>query len=227
MTIPEVVNEAPSVTEDGALVIGSRTTTVYLVDPQSGAVIRAFMDTGAGLAEKTDLVGKLLDALPWKALRQQATCLHSASRSPTVLLHELQQQLTLLARTLTGWATALGGCSCLSLGLCPGLASEEEVPRKPLILGRREYSVRSLDADSGDERWNVSYSRIRSISSPFAKAGFDAMGGMSADVLDEKASTCAGVLSFVLGFPIKMIRAVSGHQMGIPQIANIPVLPAR
>ncbi len=84
--------------------------------------------------------------------------------------------------------------TAIQCGECAGLTAEDGT-RKPLILGRREYSVRSLDADTGDERWNVSYSRIRSIASPFGKTGFDEGIIGSTDVFNEKESTCAGMPS--------------------------------
>ena len=57
MTVAEVVDIAPSMTPDGSLVVGSRTTTVYLLDPATGAVLRAFHEFGGGLAEIDNLFG--------------------------------------------------------------------------------------------------------------------------------------------------------------------------
>ena len=42
----EVVDMSPSLTSDGAVVLGSRQTTVMLVDPVSGRVIRTFGQHG-------------------------------------------------------------------------------------------------------------------------------------------------------------------------------------
>ena len=57
LSVQEVVEEAPSLTEDGALVVGSRTTTVFLVDPGTGRLERAFLEYGGGLAEINNAVG--------------------------------------------------------------------------------------------------------------------------------------------------------------------------
>lgn len=57
LSVQEVVEEAPSLTEDGALVVGSRTTTVFLVDPSTGRLERAFLEYGGGLAEINNAVG--------------------------------------------------------------------------------------------------------------------------------------------------------------------------
>jgi hypothetical protein len=37
---------------------------------------------------------------------------------------------------------------------------------RPLALGRHDYTVRSMDAGSGAERWNVTYARLRAIARP-------------------------------------------------------------
>ena len=42
----EVVDMSPSLTSDGAVVLGTRQTTVTLVDPVSGRVIRSFGQEG-------------------------------------------------------------------------------------------------------------------------------------------------------------------------------------
>ena len=42
----EVVDMSPSLTSDGAVVLGTRQTTVMLVDPVSGRVIRSFGQDG-------------------------------------------------------------------------------------------------------------------------------------------------------------------------------------
>lgn len=45
-SVQEVVDMSPSLTSDGAVVLGTRQTTVMLVDPVSGRVIRSFGQDG-------------------------------------------------------------------------------------------------------------------------------------------------------------------------------------
>ena len=45
-SVQEVVDMSPSLTSDGAVVLGTRQTTVMLVDPGSGRVIRSFGQGG-------------------------------------------------------------------------------------------------------------------------------------------------------------------------------------
>jgi hypothetical protein len=56
-TIPELVDSSPSMMADGSVVLGSRTTSVYLLDPDSGALINGFHNVGASLAELPGLIG--------------------------------------------------------------------------------------------------------------------------------------------------------------------------
>lgn len=50
-TVAELVDNAPSLSKDGALLFGSRHTTVFMVDAASGELVRAFAEVGGALAE--------------------------------------------------------------------------------------------------------------------------------------------------------------------------------
>ena len=54
---------------------------------------------------------------------------------------------------------------------------------KPLVLGRHDYQVRSIDAASGAERWNVTYGRLRAVTAPVP---------LAAQGLADEASACGG-----------------------------------
>jgi hypothetical protein len=56
----------------------------------------------------------------------------------------------------------------------------------PLVLGRHDYTVRSMDAASGEERWNVTYGRLRAVTPPVP---LGAQGG-----LVDEAAACGGAL---------------------------------
>eukprot|EP00884_Botryococcus_braunii_P010148 jgi/Botrbrau1/19134/Bobra.0077s0046.1 len=56
-TIPELVDASPSMMADGSVVLGSRTTSVYLLDPDSGTLVSGFFDVGASPADLPGLIG--------------------------------------------------------------------------------------------------------------------------------------------------------------------------
>ena len=53
---------------------------------------------------------------------------------------------------------------------------------RPLALGRHDYTVRSMDAGSGAERWNVTYARLRAIVRPVSVVEEDGEAGGPVDV---------------------------------------------
>lgn len=55
----ELVENAPSLTREGALVLGSRHTTVFAVDAASGELLQAFAEVGGALAEMERPAGVL------------------------------------------------------------------------------------------------------------------------------------------------------------------------
>ena len=50
-TVAEVVENSPSLTRDGGLVVGSRHTTVFMVHAETGQLVRAFAEVGGALEE--------------------------------------------------------------------------------------------------------------------------------------------------------------------------------
>ena len=51
LSVAELVDNSPSLTKDGALVFGSRHTTVFMVDAATGELMRAFAEVGGAMAE--------------------------------------------------------------------------------------------------------------------------------------------------------------------------------
>ena len=105
----DLVAASPSVSNDGAVVVGSRTSSAFALDPVTGAVLHAFTPTTAGGddARQGDDLGDV-----------------------NVLLG----------------GSPLGG----------KLADA-------LLVGKTQYTVRSVDAATGLERWNVTYSELRPL----------------------------------------------------------------
>jgi serine/threonine-protein kinase/endoribonuclease IRE1 len=58
LSVPELVELSPSVTEDGAYVLGSRDTTIFSIDLASGALVRAYLEFGGKLTEVEALLGE-------------------------------------------------------------------------------------------------------------------------------------------------------------------------
>jgi len=92
----DLVAASPSVSHDGAVVVGSRKASAYALDPHSGAVLHAFTPR---TLEDDDLGDVLSD-----------------------------------------------------VGL-----------EDALLVGRTQYTVRSLDASTGRERWNVTFSELHPL----------------------------------------------------------------
>ena len=106
----DLVAASPSVSNDGAVVVGSRTSSAFALDPVTGAVLHAFTPTTAGGEE----------ARPGDDLSDDVDVLLGGS--------------------------PLGG----------KLADA-------LLVGKTQYTVRSVDAATGLERWNVTYSELRPL----------------------------------------------------------------
>lgn len=56
-------------------------------------------------------------------------------------------------------------CQCCHVWLCSGTTRQGE--EEPVILiGRHDFVVRSVDAETGQQRWNVTYAAIQRLSTP-------------------------------------------------------------
>ena len=108
MTARALVAASPTVTHDGAVVVGSRSTSAWALDARTGAVLRTFTSRAGGRA-----------------------------LAPTVELGAEEED-----EEAFGGADAAGDLS------------------GALLLGRTEYTVRSLDAVTGAERWNVTFAEL-------------------------------------------------------------------
>lgn len=75
----ELVEGSPSVTEDGAFLLGSRDTTIYMIDAETGELIRAFLEFNGQLTEVETLLGAL-------QARFQVTCTSPPGASAAAVL---------------------------------------------------------------------------------------------------------------------------------------------
>jgi hypothetical protein len=101
LSVQEVVEGAPSLTEDGGLVVGGRTTTVFLVDANTGALRRAFLEYGGGLAEINNAAGAHPDALLGSTKAPFPSCTESVDQCASM------HPLPLPALTETGGMATL------------------------------------------------------------------------------------------------------------------------
>ena len=131
VTARALVAASPTVTHDGAVVVGSRSTSAWALDARTGAVLRTFAPRAG-----------------------------ARTRPPAV---ELGGEAS--------WAAAdEGGEAALGDERDADLAGA-------LLLGRTEYTVRSLDAVTGAERWNVTFAELAPLGAAAAP-----LGAASADV---------------------------------------------
>ena len=119
VTARALVAASPTVTHDGAVVVGSRTSTAWALDARTGRVLRTFAPRGAARV-----------------------------RPPAVELGEAAQA--------AGWQGEDDGSGAFDAAEADDLAGA-------LLLGRTEYTVRSLDAVTGAERWNVTFAELEPL----------------------------------------------------------------
>jgi len=108
-SVQELVAASPSITTDGAVVLGARRTVVYALSPRDGRLLREFSD------------------------------------SPAFTEQEFRAGLKGLAPA--DWEQLDGG-------------RQEDRFDVPIYVGRTEHVVRSVDKETGLERWNVTYAKL-------------------------------------------------------------------
>ncbi|KAK9823205.1 hypothetical protein WJX72_001091 [[Myrmecia] bisecta] len=147
LSVPELVDGSPSMSRDGALVLGSRTSSVYILDSSTGKLVRALLEFGGTLAEVDSYIG-----------------------GP------------------------------------PGEGEVRKVvdPQNALIMGRHDYVIRSVDAETGEERWNVTYARMQRLTPPRRDQGQEWPD--LAGPLDQLGPTEAGLLGMAAGPDNTLVR---------------------
>lgn len=137
VTARQLVDASPSMTRDGALVLGTRTSVVFALDADNGTLLRTFTAEGVvmhaapgdGGDEENDVDAFALDA----AAAEDAS-------SPEL--------------------------------------------RGAVFVGRTEYKVRSVDAKTGAERWNVTYGEVHPLTAPAAGGAATLVAHRAASSLD-------------------------------------------
>jgi serine/threonine-protein kinase/endoribonuclease IRE1 len=56
LTLPELVHSSPSKADDGSIVVGTRVSSVFLLDKESGKLVRLLSGV-SGVLEDTDIAG--------------------------------------------------------------------------------------------------------------------------------------------------------------------------
>ena len=118
VTARQLVDASPSMTRDGALVLGTRTSVVFALDAERGVLLRTFTAEG-------------------------------------VVMH---------ASPADTDADADVRVFALDAAAAEDAASPELAGA--VFVGRTEYKVRSVDATTGAERWNVTYSEVHPLTAP-------------------------------------------------------------
>jgi serine/threonine-protein kinase/endoribonuclease IRE1 len=164
VTARQLVDASPSMTRDGALVLGTRTSVVFALDAERGTLLRTFTAEGVvmhaapgdGGDEDGDVDVFALDA----AAAEDAS-------SPELL--------------------------------------------GAVFVGRTEYKVRSVDAKTGAERWNVTYGEVHPLTAPAAGGAATLVARRAASSLDPASSAFDDVLPtlrFGSGNALTMMRDV-------------------
>ena len=187
VTAAQLVEASPSMTRDGALVVGGRSSLVFALDAKTGALLKTVDADGVTTHARHPSSGEDHPRDPREDPREDP-------RDP---------------RDGDGDDVAIGG------------STSGERERAVVYLGRTEYAVRSVDASTGRERWNVTYAELRPIANPaaFERAvatggGLGALGGYwpfteGVPRAVKPAGTAPAGSSFALG-PGNEVRSLGG-----------------
>ena len=188
VTAAQLVEASPSMTRDGALVVGGRSSLVFALDAKTGALLKTVDADGVTTHARHPSSGEDHPRDPREDPRDP--------RDPR-------------DGDGDGDDIAIGG------------STSGERERAVVYLGRTEYAVRSVDASTGRERWNVTYAELRPIANPaaFERAvatggGLGALGGYwpfaeGGPRAAKPAGTAPAGSSFALG-PGNEVRSLGG-----------------
>eukprot|EP00899_Mesostigma_viride_P015117 jgi/Mesvir1/23606/Mv18289-RA.1 len=223
ISVQELVEVSPALTQDGALVLGERSTVVFVLDASSGKLLRSFhggRGRGAGDGARNEgLMAGLM--APTSGYRG-------------------------------GEGPAAGAASAESFLQDAGLdvgAAEDVVAgvrhnaRAPLYIAREDYTVRSVEGHSGAERWNVTVARLNMIgghgSTGLGGAGWGAgkQGRQAAAAGDDATAALLGgpLMSGLVGLPqsgdllagadntLQLIDAATGREAWTMEFVSPPV----
>ena len=188
VTAAQLVEASPSMTRDGALVVGGRSSLVFALDAKTGALLKTVDADGVTTHARHPSSGEDHPRDPREDPREDPRDGDGDGDGDDI---------------------AIGG------------STSGERERAVVYLGRTEYAVRSVDASTGRERWNVTYAELRPIANPaaFERAvatggGLGALGGYwpfaeGGPRAVKPAGTAPAGSSFALG-PGNEVRSLGG-----------------
>eukprot|EP00897_Mesotaenium_endlicherianum_P004834 jgi/Mesen1/4379/ME000222S03509 len=147
-TARELVQASPSVTRDGAVVLGARRSTVFLLDADTGALLRRFDSEGGGG-----------EAPPGGDLPAASDAAADGTFPPTGIPPGGPP------RSRSSDSSAGGKSGVLKDAEEAEVAYSREGIR-PLLVMRTDYTVRAVEMATDKERWNVTVSELRTLLNP-------------------------------------------------------------
>ena len=180
VTARQLVDASPSMTRDGALVLGTRTSVVFALDAERGTLLRTFTAEGVVMhAAPGDADGEA----DFDVFALDAAAAEDAS-SPELL--------------------------------------------GAVFVGRTEYKVRSVDAKTGAERWNVTYGEVHPLTNPGPRGAATLVARRRDRRLvdpdrDSEGSGLFPTLRFESGNAVTMISSPGHPERGNAMVPDVPV----
>jgi serine/threonine-protein kinase/endoribonuclease IRE1 len=148
LTLPDLVEAAPSVAPDGSMVVGSRRSRILVLDQATGVLLRTISAEGG----EEEVVGKGEEAEGDD--------------------HQQQQPPQKGAPPAAG-----AGAAIAAVTPKPSSSSPTPSPEKVVYVGRQDYTVRSVRLDTQTETWNATYSRVFPLGNASVSAFLRGAGG--------------------------------------------------
>lgn len=136
---------APSLTADGSLIVGRRESRVFVLDRRTGQQLATLTADGGDQSGQLAFAGA-----PGTLLGHEASSLMSPGACPQAHAAASSSSMCMSANAVP-WRR---------LHSLPGLSASEGLDRL-LLVGRQDFTVRSLRVDTQAETWNATFARMR------------------------------------------------------------------
>jgi hypothetical protein len=143
ISLPELVDAAPSLTGDGSVVLGNRQTTLYVLERSSGRLLHVMSNAAAGMEDTAALGAR--QGLPVR--RPVATGAAGCPRRRHA--HHLRARRPAARSSSAQPRPASAHPSPLLLCACPAGLPLRELGEKLLFVGRQDFAVRSVNLETG------------------------------------------------------------------------------